>query len=73
MGTLESASELVNRHGANVVPIQLDLVDADSIAAAARLAQDVQVVVNNGGVLTSTMALDERVIAALQFEMDVNV
>lgn len=35
-----------------VVPLQLDLLDGDSVAAAAQIASDVTVVVNNAGIST---------------------
>ncbi|MEH1866818.1 MAG: SDR family NAD(P)-dependent oxidoreductase [Nostoc sp.] len=47
---LNSVSSLVEQYGLQVVPIQLDLGDPQSIVAAAKTAQDVQIVVNNAGV-----------------------
>lgn len=44
-----------------------------SITAAAQTAGDVEVVVNNAGVLTVRSALDADAIEALQSEVDVNV
>ncbi|GAB5405650.1 MAG: SDR family oxidoreductase [Aureliella sp.] len=71
--TLQSADELVAEHGDRVVPVRVDLQDAKSITAAAQAAGDVEVVVNNAGVLTTTSALDEDVHKSLDFEFDVNV
>ncbi len=70
---LESATGLVEQHGKKVVPLHLDLTDGASILAAAKVASDVQVVVNNGGVLKKSAPLDIDAIESLQFEMDVNV
>lgn len=57
-----------------VVPIYLDLTDPASIVtAAAETATDVQIVVNNAGILSDTRPLDEGAVAALQNEMNVNV
>ena len=68
-----SADELVDRYGNRVVPIEFDLTRPDTIAAAARVAGDVTLVVNNAGVLRNATPLSDDAIDALQFEMDVNV
>ncbi|MGF1579279.1 MAG: SDR family oxidoreductase [Gemmataceae bacterium] len=71
--TLETTASLVEAHGDKVVPIRIDLGDPASIKAAADKAQDVQVVVNNAGVLTTTSPLDEKALESLDFEMNINV
>jgi NAD(P)-dependent dehydrogenase (short-subunit alcohol dehydrogenase family) len=70
---LEAAQPLVDTHGDKVVPIHLDVSDVSSITDAAKVATDVDIVVNNAGVLTANSALDEGAFEALEFEMDVNV
>lgn len=70
---LENAAPLVERYGDKVVPIYIDLADPQSIAAAAQTATDVEVVVNNAGVLKTSTPLAEDAIASLKFEMDINV
>jgi len=69
----ESAEPLVKEHGDRVVPVRLDLDDPASIAAAAKTATDVDVVINNAGVMKISTALDEGAIEALQFEINANV
>ena len=55
-----------------VVPLVLDVTDDDSVAAAAvRLADDVDIVVNNAGV-TAMQSLLTGDVAAMQREMDTN-
>lgn len=71
--SLENALPLVEQFGGRVVPLELDLVDEESIAEAARMASDVDVVINNGGVLTTTQPLAEEAFDSLDFEIDVNV
>ena len=71
--TLDSASPLVQQHGGRVVPIQIDLGNPETIAAAAVTAKDVQVVVNNAGVLRTSTPLTEDAIESLDFEMKINV
>ncbi|MEM1281700.1 MAG: SDR family oxidoreductase, partial [Cyanobacteria bacterium P01_H01_bin.152] len=70
---LDSVAPLVEQYGDKVVPLQIDLSDPASIIAAAQTATDVEVVVNNAGVLKTSTALNDGAIAALKFEMDINV
>jgi NAD(P)-dependent dehydrogenase (short-subunit alcohol dehydrogenase family) len=70
---LDSISPLVERYGDRVVPIEIDLGDPQSIVAAAHTAKDVQVVINNAGVLQGGSLMEEDAIAALKFQMDINV
>lgn len=70
---LGTASPLVQEYGERVVPVQLDLGEPRTIAAAAKTAKDVQVVVNNAGVLRSSTPLADDAIDSLDFEMKINV
>ncbi len=70
---VDSADPLVDAHGSRVVPIRVDLEKPETISAAAAEASDVQLVVNNAGVLREATPLSEGAVEALQFEMDVNV
>jgi len=71
--SLDSAKPLVDQHGGKVVPIQIDLNDPETITAAAKTASDVQLVVNNAGILKEAPVLSEGAVVALQAEMEVNV
>ena len=68
-----SAAPLVAEHGERVVPIRLDLSDTATIDDAAGEATDVELVVNNAGVLRNSSPLDPGAIDHLRFEIDVNV
>lgn len=70
---LDSADALVAEHGDRVVPVRLDLDEPASITAAADTATDVDVVVNNAGVLKISTAVGKDAIETLQFEMNANV
>lgn len=70
---LESASSLVQKHGERVVPIQIDLGKPETIAAAAEKTKDVQVVVNNAGVLRRANPMADDAIESLNYEMRINV
>ena len=69
----DSAADLVKASGGRMVAVELDLARPVTIAAAAETAKDVQLVVNNAGVLKTASLLDAGAIDAFQFEMDVNV
>ena len=71
--TLDSAGPLIEDHGDKVVPLHIDLAVPQSISAAAETASDVEVVVNNAGVLMNSSPLDENAISSIDFEMDINV
>lgn len=70
---VDSAAPLVAEHGEKVVPVELDLAKPDTIVAAAKTANDVQLVVSNAGVLRNANPLAEDAVDALQFEIDINV
>jgi NAD(P)-dependent dehydrogenase (short-subunit alcohol dehydrogenase family) len=70
---VDSAADLIAQYGDRVVPVHVDVTDPASISAAAATASDVQIVVNNAGVLTITGPLDENTIESLNYEMEVNV
>ncbi|MDT8311407.1 MAG: SDR family oxidoreductase [Methylophaga sp.] len=69
----ESVKPLLLEHGDKVAVIELDVSDAGSISRAAQIAKDVQVVVNNAGVLKNVSALDPAAIDALDYQMQINV
>ena len=56
-----------------IIPLYLDLTKRDSILEASKIATDVNVVINNGGVLTNTSVMSSNCIDNLQYEMNVNV
>lgn len=70
---VDSVSTLVEQYGDKIIPIQLDLLDPQSIHAAAQTAHDVQIVINNAGGFKAATPLDGDAIASLDFLMDVNV
>lgn len=70
---LESLNPLMSAFGNRITPIQMDLNRPESIQEAARLASDVDVVVNNAGILNQAAPLAEDAIAQMQQEIDVNV
>lgn len=70
---LKSLDTLITAHGDRIVPLRIDLNDPDSITTAAQLATDVEIVINNAGMLNVANPLASNAVAALQEEMEVNV
>lgn len=71
---LDSVKDLVEKYGGDrVIPVRADLADPDSIKQAAASARDVQLVVNNAGMLNKAEALSEDAFAAFAEEVEVNV
>ncbi|MDN5545502.1 MAG: SDR family NAD(P)-dependent oxidoreductase, partial [Rhodococcus sp. (in: high G+C Gram-positive bacteria)] len=54
-----------------VIPLRLDVTDAESITAAAQIASDVTLLVNNAGISTSAPLIGGD-IDDVRREMDVN-
>ncbi|MFT5717942.1 MAG: NAD(P)-dependent dehydrogenase (short-subunit alcohol dehydrogenase family) [Oleiphilaceae bacterium] len=69
----ESTRELAQKYGDKVVTLQVDVADADSIKNLAEHAKDVNVVVNNAGVLEIADPLSSNVEEALTKELNINV
>jgi NAD(P)-dependent dehydrogenase (short-subunit alcohol dehydrogenase family) len=69
----QSAAELVQASGGKVVAVELDLAKPQTITAAARTAKDVQLVINNAGVLKAASPLAADAIEAFTFEAEVNI
>mgnify|MGYP002776991469 CR=1 FL=1 len=70
---LESAFPLVEKYGNKVVPVHIDLGNPQSIFTAAETAKDVEIVVNNAGILKNSTPLEDNAIATLELEMNINV
>ena len=71
--TLESAQALVDAYGEKVVTIHIDLEKPDTITAAAEVAGDVELLVNNAGVLGTASPLAEDALKTFEYEMNINV
>ena len=70
---LDSAKPLMDQYGDRVEAIQIDLEKPKTIIDAAKQASDVEVVVNNAGVLKMSTPLDAIALESLNYEMDMNV
>jgi NAD(P)-dependent dehydrogenase (short-subunit alcohol dehydrogenase family) len=56
----------------DVIPVPLDVTNADDIADAARRCADVSIVVNNAGILRSSASLAPGAVDAARAEMETN-
>ena len=70
---IASTKELVEKYGDKVVPIQVDVADAQSIKQLAKSATDVTILVNNAGVLQIAAPLDSHFEESFEKELAVNV
>lgn len=69
----ETLEPLVETHGDKIEILPLDLSNAESISAAAANASDVDIVVNNGGILLGGDLMAADAMMNLNNEMTVNV
>lgn len=68
----ERLHPLVEQFGERVVPLELDVTDDTQIEAAARVATDVQILLNNAGVVDGTSPAEPGGLEAAKREMEVN-
>lgn len=59
-------------HATRIVPLELDVCDADEVAAAAKRASDCTLLVNNGGVAAMSGFLAPPSLDGARHEMEVN-
>lgn len=69
----DTLAPLLEAHGERIVPLQLDVTEPGSVAAAAARASDITLLVNNAGVLESRGLMEAGDLAPLRREMEVNV
>lgn len=70
---LDTVADLEQIYADRVTPIHIDLADPVTIMSAAANAQDVDIVVNNAGILKNVRPLEAESIAALESQIDINV
>lgn len=69
---IESANELVTTYADKVVPVQVDMADANAIKALPQKANDVQILINNAGILEKADLLSDDFETAFAHELNVN-
>src|SRR6185369_16359412 len=68
----KTLEELTARHGGRVVPLRLDVTDPHEVGQAARLAEDVELLFNNAGVVEGHGLAGEKIVEQARREMEVN-
>ena len=63
---------LQQRYGSRVVPLRLDVTNADQVAEVVREATDVDLLFNNAGAFEPTELTDEAIVDVARREMEVN-
>lgn len=67
-----TVANLAEQYGERVVPLALDVTDANSVSDAAKQAGDVSLLVNNAGVATFQRLIGAATLEGAQQEMAVN-
>lgn len=68
----KTLEELRERYRARVVALRLDVTNAEQVAEVARVATDVDVLVNNAGAFEPTELANEAIVEVARREMEVN-
>ena len=69
---INTTNDLKATYGDRFVGLHLDLAKPETITDLAKAAPDVQVVVNNAGVLAMASALSDNAEQALRYELEIN-
>ena len=70
---LDSVKDLIQKYGSRVSPAFVDVSQPEAIIELAAQAKDVNIVVNNAGILEIADTLSENVEEAFEKELNVNV
>jgi NAD(P)-dependent dehydrogenase (short-subunit alcohol dehydrogenase family) len=70
---VETLNGLLSQYGDHIVPLHIDLNVPETIQQAADIASDVEIVVNNAGMLNVANPLASNAIDAMTQEVEVNV
>lgn len=70
---LSSLDGLVSEYGARIIPVEFDLERPETAVAAANIANDVNIVVSNAGVVKLASPLDDGMLEGLKYQMERNV
>lgn len=68
-----SLNEIVSHYGDRLIPVQLDVTDQSSINQAAKIAHDVQILINNAGVLRPGGFFSKDAVPSFEIQLNVNV
>lgn len=69
----ETLVVLKEKYGDRLVPLKLDVTDKSTVEEAVKTANDVEILINNAGVLKFDSILGEDAVANLSAQLAVNV
>ncbi|MBL80208.1 MAG: short-chain dehydrogenase [Nitrosomonadaceae bacterium] len=69
----DTVMPLIEKYGKRIEAISINLEKLETIIAASHQAKDVEVVVNNAGVNTRSMPLNNNAVDSLNYELEINV
>lgn len=70
---IASVDALVEQYAERVIAVELDLLNDDTIIAAAKTATDVEILVNNAGIFAFGSFIGGNLLESLKANLDVNV
>ena len=70
---ITTLNSLKSCYGNRLIPVELDVTNDESIANAANLATDVEILINNAGVFSVGNFINGNLLESLQINFDVNV
>lgn len=70
---LSSVNNLIKEYGNRIVPVEYDLTKPETAINASKLANDVNIVVSNAGVVKLASPIDDNMVEGLKFQMEGNV
>lgn len=69
----ETLADLKAKYGDRLVPVAIDVTDQNTIDQAAELADDIDILINNAGILSPGGFLGDEAIESLNYHFKVNV
>ena len=69
---LDTLTDLQEKYGERVVPVQLDVTNPEQVQGAAKVAGDVQIIINNAGIAMGAPLLEAAAADVARQEMEVN-
>lgn len=69
----QKLSDLKEKYGERLIPVELNLTDDDSIQKAAKTAEGIDVLMNNAGVLVGSTMLSDKALEEVEGNMEINV
>lgn len=69
----ENLKDLVAKYGNKIIPVELDVTKEDTIKAVAEQIDQLDILINNAGVMSTGTLLSDDTVSSLKRNLDVNV